>query len=245
MGLHLIMPMGGAGSRFTENGFSTPKPMIQIHGHPFFYWAAESVRRFTALDSLTFVVLKEHIQGFGIDGAIKAYYPGAKFRVLERTTAGAVLTCLEGVRAVEDDAPVIFNDCDHIFICHDFYRFCAANEFAGVDGALLTFESGDPKFSYLETGKDGLVTRTVEKEAISSHAICGAYYFRNRAVFEQAARVYLKECTYKEFYISGVYNVMARQGARIRSFAADMHLPFGTPEEYDAAIGSGAFGVFA
>ena len=41
--LHLILPMAGRGSRFFENGFVCPKPLIEIHGKPFFYWAARSV----------------------------------------------------------------------------------------------------------------------------------------------------------------------------------------------------------
>ena len=35
-GIHLIMPMGGKGSRFSENGFSIPKPLIIINDKPFF-----------------------------------------------------------------------------------------------------------------------------------------------------------------------------------------------------------------
>ena len=37
--IHLIMPMGGAGSRFFKNGFVMPKPLIEINGYPFLYWA--------------------------------------------------------------------------------------------------------------------------------------------------------------------------------------------------------------
>ena len=32
-----------------------------------------------------------------------------------------------------------------------------------------------------------------------------------------------------------MYNVLAAQGARIAGFACDLHLPFGTPDEYRAA----------
>ena len=34
--VHLIMPMGGAGSRFYKNGFKMPKPLIEINGYPFY-----------------------------------------------------------------------------------------------------------------------------------------------------------------------------------------------------------------
>ena len=37
MKTHLIMPMGGAGSRFANSGYMLPKPLIEIEGKPFFF----------------------------------------------------------------------------------------------------------------------------------------------------------------------------------------------------------------
>ena len=68
--LHLILPMAGRGSRFFENGFVCPKPLIEINGKPFFYWAARSVEKFVDCADLTFVVLEEHIRDFAIDEKI-------------------------------------------------------------------------------------------------------------------------------------------------------------------------------
>ena len=33
--LHLIMPMGGRGYRFFKDGYSMPKPLIELEGKPF------------------------------------------------------------------------------------------------------------------------------------------------------------------------------------------------------------------
>ena len=52
--IHLIMPMGGRGSRFTREGFNLPKPLIEIHGHPFFYWATQSIKKFIDVEKLIF-----------------------------------------------------------------------------------------------------------------------------------------------------------------------------------------------
>ena len=242
--IHLIMPMGGGGTRFSKNGFEAPKPLLLIQDKPFFYWATESVRKFVEIKDLTFVVLQEHIDRFEIDQRIREFYPEAVIHVLDHVLDGAVLTCLEGVKGIEDDLPVLFNDCDHIFTCQEFYDYCNAGKFEDMDGALLTFPSDDPKFSFLQLDEQGNVIRTVEKEVVSNQAICGAYYVRNRALFEQAAKQYLKECTYQEFFVSGVYNVMANDKKIIRSFVVDMHLPFGTPDEYDLALNSKEFEVF-
>ena len=240
-GINLIMPMGGGGVRFFDNGYITPKPLLEINGKPFFYWATQSISKFVNLKSLTFVVLQEHINDFNIDKVIHDYYPNAEIVVLDHVLRGAVLTCLEGVKKISNNDPIIFNDCDHLFKCSKFYEFCNKGKFEELDGALLTFSSSDPKFSFLAYGEDGYVTKTVEKEVISNDAICGAYYFKNKETFQEASDKYLQICEYKEFFVSGVYNVMADQKRKITSFNVDFHLPFGTPDEYEAAKESNLF----
>lgn len=242
--LHLIMPMAGGGTRFLHNGFEQPKPMLMLHGRPFFYYATESIRRFAPVGRITFVVLREHVERFAIDKAILALYPEAELVVLPEVLNGAVLTCLRGVETVEDGAPILFNDCDHLFRCDAFGAFCRAGRFESPDGALMTFRSNDNRYSYVETDAAGRVRRTVEKQAVSDQAICGAYYFKDRQTFRSAAETYLHHCAYSEYYVSGVYNEMAAAGETIRIFPVEYHVPFGTPEEYAEAENCGRFGDF-
>lgn len=240
--VHLIMPMGGAGSRFFKNGFVMPKPLIEINKKPFFYWATRSIEKFVDIEDLIFVVLQEHIDKFNIDSKIKEYFPNAKLVVIPELLPGALLTCLEGVKIISDEFPIIFNDCDHCFRCDDFNKYCNSGEFDDIDAALITFESHDPKYSFLELDENNNVIRTVEKKAISTHAICGAYYFKNRNILEEGSKVYLNNCDYSEFFVSGVYNVLANDNKIIKNFNVDFHLSFGTPEEYYVAEESDLFG---
>ena len=225
--IHLVMPMGGAGSRFFKNGFIIPKPLIELNGKPFFYWATQSIVKFVDVEDITFVVLKKHIEEFEIDKKILEYYNDY------------------GANSIDDDLPIIFNDCDHAFISEEFNNFCADKKFDLYDGALLTFESNDPKYSFLRTDKDNNVIETVEKKAISNHAICGAYYFKNKDVFTKYKDLYLNRCNYSEYYVSGVYNIMAEDDNKIHNFKCDIHIPFGTPEEYYEAENKKIFKKFS
>ena len=234
--LHLVMPMAGRGSRFFDNGFVQPKPLIEIHGKPFFYWAARSIEKNIDLDGITFVVLQEHIRDFALDARIHAFWPDARIVALEDVTPGAAVTCQKGCEDLPDGVPVLFNDCDHLFLCRSFNAFCAEGNFAdGPAGALLTFESDSPAYSYLQYGADGNVCHTVEKQVVSHDAICGAYYFKDKKTYADACAEYLHACEYKEFFVSGIYNVLAAHSAAVRGFATDLHLPFGTPDEYRTA----------
>lgn len=162
--LHLIMPMGGAGSRFFKNGFVMPKPLIEIEGKPFFYWAAQSIMKFIDVEDITFVILQEHIDKFNIDKAIKKYYPQSKLEIIPEVLAGAVLTCKEGLKNIHDDNPVLFNDCDHMFKCSAF-NIDMDNGLSdeAFDGGLITFKSNEPQFSYIKYDGDTIVG-TIEKK---------------------------------------------------------------------------------
>ena len=239
--LNLIIPMGGSGTRFGNHGFKLPKPLIEIYGKPFFFWATRSIEKFVKVNSLTFVVLKEHVDKFNIDKSILKYFPLAKINIIENVLPGAVLTCMQGIRNINDNEPILFNDCDHLFLCSKFYEFCMMTGDNNVDGALLTFKSKDPRFSYVSFDTDGLVNRTVEKKSISDEAICGAYYFRDKSMFENSVNRYLDNCKYSEYFVSGVYNIMVEDKMKIKTFITDEHVSFGTPEEFELAKDSNVY----
>ena len=155
--IHLVMPMGGGGTRFGNKGFNVPKPLIELQGKPFFYWATQSIVKFVDVEDITFVVLQDHIDRFAIDQKIKEY-------------------------------------------------------------------------------ENGKVTGTIEKVVVSNEAICGAYYVRNKDIFNEATDTYLENCSYKEFFVSGIYNEMVKKGETLKTFRISEHISFGTPAEYDEAI---------
>ncbi len=235
MKINLVMPMGGAGTRVLNNGFDCPKPLLDLKGRPFFAWAADSVRTHMDLCGITYVVLQDHIDRFSIDKRILEYDPGAQIRVLPEVLNGAVLTCMEGAKAIQNEAPVIFCDCDLMFTSESLYEYYGADSI-DADGTLVTFRSELPRYSFIRRDEEGFVAETVEKKVISNEAICGAYGFGNKEIFLRYAEQYLTECSYQEFFMSGVYNLMVSDGRKVRAFETDTFISFGTPEEYTDAL---------
>lgn len=229
--IHLIMPMCGCGSRFAKEGFTLPKPLIQLQGKPFFYWATKSLSKLSNIMDITFIILQEHIDKFELDKKILNYFPDAKITVLPEVLNGAVLTCIEGLKNIDDDNPVIFNDCDHAFQTTEFEKFLNSN--TDIDGGLLTFKSNENKFSYIKYDDKVKIIGTCEKVVVSNDAICGAYYFKSKSIFLKYAELYLTNCPYKEFFLSGVYNEMFKDKKNINCFKTDFHLSFGIPEEFE------------
>ena len=234
--INLIMPMGGLGSRFLKKGISVPKPLIELNGKPFFYWATNSIFNYVEVEQLVFVIQQRHCEEYNLDKVILSYYPNASIVKISNVLNGALLTGLKGLEVVDNFYPVVFNDCDHLFICKKFYQYCNdRKKMSAFDGALLTFKSNNPGYSYIAKDKLNNVSYTVEKKVVSDDAICGAYYFRDKYIILENYKNYIGNCNYNEYYFSGLYNELIRNNAIVKNFDVDIHISFGTPEELEIA----------
>jgi NDP-sugar pyrophosphorylase family protein len=233
--VNLIMPMAGRGSRFAAEGYSCPKPLIDLAGRPFFWWATESVARSFAIVKRIYVVLAEHIVSDAIDQQILRYYPDAVIVALPEVTAGALETAIRGLEHVDGDAPLIINDCDH---CFEAAALASAASVAPAElpaAMLCHFIATKPIYSFALYDLAGRLLRTAEKQPISDLAIAGAYWFNDAAVLQQYAERYRRDCPYQELFVSGIYNTMAGAGETIKGAILSRHLPFGVPTEYRQA----------
>jgi dTDP-glucose pyrophosphorylase len=231
------MPMAGEGSRFANAGWTTPKPLIELKGMPLFKRAISSVSDDDIKMKYSFIVRQEHIEKYGIDNGIKSFLPEANVFSVIKTTRGAVETCLIAESAIEDEDAVIVMDCDLEFRSKRFLEIIKSILSETVEdangGALVSFESQEPKYSYAQLDENGLVCRTAEKEVISNHALCGAYFFSTGRRFKEIAHQLLDEPEFKkpEYYVSLLYNYMLTNGEKVQLAQMEEYYSYGTPEE--------------
>lgn len=235
--LHLIMPMAGEGSRFLKEGWTTPKPLIELNGEPLFKHAISSVYVEGVPMKYSFIVRQEHIEKYQIDQQIKAILPEANIFSVLKTTRGAVETCLMAESVIAPDDGIVVMDCDLEFrskaytegICEILNQPIEKAE----GGMLVSFESNQPKYSYAEVAADNKVIRTAEKEVISNHALCGAYFFSTGKGFLDVAHRLLNEQNFSkpEFYVSLLYNYLLEKGEAVRLAEMEEYFSYGTPEE--------------
>ncbi len=235
--LHIVMPMAGEGSRFLKEGWTTPKPLIELNGQPLFKHAISSVTDKDIQMKYSFIVRQEHIDKYQIDKGIRSFLPEANLFSVVKTTRGAVETCLIAENAIADDDAVIVMDCDLEFRSKKFMEIIKQilnkpiEEATG--GALVSFESNEPRYSYAALGEDGFVARTAEKEVISNHALCGAYFFASGRRFKQIAHLLLAEpaFTKPEYYVSLLFNYLLKEGEKVWLAPMEEYYSYGTPEE--------------
>ena len=158
--LHIVMPMAGEGSRFLKEGWTTPKPLIQLHGMPLFKRAIGSVQADGMQMKYSFIVRQNHIDEYSIDKGILSFLPKANIFSVQRTTRGAVETCLMAESAIDDNDAVVVMDCDLEFRSKQFIELIkAALDTSGEEaegGALVSFESDSPKYSYAQIDENNV-----------------------------------------------------------------------------------------
>lgn len=231
------MPMAGEGSRFLKEGWNTPKPLIELNGKTLFQRAIGSVHINGTLMKYSFIVRKEHIDKYGIDKRIKELLPQANIFYVEKTTRGAVETCLIAREAIDKEDAIVVMDCDLEFKSKtytDGIKDILSKRTDEVNGGMLvSFNSNLPKYSYAEIDNNSKVLRTAEKEVISNHALCGAYFFSKAESFLSAADRLLNEANFSkpEFYVSLLYNYLLNDGETVTLAEMEEYYSYGTPDE--------------
>ena len=163
--------------------------------------------------------------------------PNANIFSVLKTTRGAVETCLMAESVISEDDGIIVMDCDLEFRSEAYIngiRQILEKPMEKVDGGMLvSFESNLPKYSYAEIDKDNRVIRTAEKEVISNHALCGAYFFSTGKGFLNAAHRLINEQNFSkpEFYVSLLYNYLLQNGETVLLAKIEQYFSYGTPEE--------------
>ena len=235
--LHIIVPMAGEGRRFVQEGWTIPKPLIELKGKSLFMRAINSVHIDNALIKYSFIVRKEHIDKYDIDEKIKIFLPQANIFYVDKTTRGAVETCLVAEEAISKEDSILVMDCDLEFRSVGFLQNIKKilnQPIQKVNGGeLVSFESTDPRFSYAEVDENNVVIRTAEKDVISNHALCGAYFFSSANSFIRAAHKLLDEPVFSkpEYYVSLLYNYLLANGETVKLETMEEYYSYGTPEE--------------
>ncbi len=230
---NVIIPMAGAGSRFLAEGFSLPKPFIDIGGRMMVERVLEGLHcpnaHYTLIIQRSF---REHHAEL-LHRLEEQFH--VAFVCVERLTQGACCTVLAAHRLINNDLPVVFADSDNIFAPGVFAHFVEESLARRVDGCLLTFPSTESCFSYAAVNEQGFVTATREKEPISTHAIAGAYLFARGRDFVHCALqtlIYGERCK-REYYMSNVYNWVIKNGMKvcIHMISSSDFYCVGTPEQ--------------
>lgn len=232
--MNIVIPMAGAGSRFSQAGFTKPKPFIDVAGKPMIVRVLENL----ASPDARYILLarQEHMDAeIALVTEIEDSF-NATFIPINQLTEGTACTLLYAREHINTNAPLLIANSDQIVDIRiaDFLDDCKRRE---LDGSILTFvdPKRDPKWSFAKLGTDDLVREVQEKKAISEYATVGIYLYARGSDFVNAAidMIIRRERVNNEYYTCPTYNYAIAAGRKIGIYnipVAAMH-GIGTPED--------------
>jgi dTDP-glucose pyrophosphorylase len=228
--------MAGEGSRFTQAGYTFPKPLIDVDGRPMIQVVIDSL---PDCDAYTFLCREDQINQYNMKDALRSMLPGKDVSIVEvsKLTEGAACTALLAKEIINNGTPLLIANSDQ-YVEYDKRNFDLMRRYAVQDGIIFTFNACHPKWSFTRLDHTGKVIEVAEKRPISNVATCGIYYFQRGSDFVEAAESMIAKDirTNGEFYIAPVYNEIIGEEKYVLPFFVDRMAGLGTPEDLESFL---------
>ena len=183
----VMIPLGGLGSRFQKEGYTRPKPFVQVMGKPMILWVLDSLK-LRPQDELVIVYNPDFLSR-KYWPIVTATYPRLRFVELPGPTRGAAETVMIGLRGINATLraqPVMLVDGD-AFYDQDIVSMYREVASKGANGVFY-FEDTQPKpmYSYIVFDPSSRrISQVKEKVKISDYANSGCYCFASGVELEK------------------------------------------------------------
>lgn len=229
--MNIIIPIGGIGKRFSDEGYQLPKPLIKSLGEPIIVKCINSLKIDT--DDVIYIPYRVELDRYNFRDIItKNFSHNFKFIPINYDTRGAaetVLIALDSMNESELKGLTIVVDSDNIYNDNIIGNIKEVN-----DNVIFYFKDTTPKplFSYI-TIKDGEVYEIKEKVKISHFACSGAYGFKNGEILKEFITTTIKGNlkSKNEFYTSTIYDRMLNAGITVKAKECNNYICLGTPDQ--------------
>lgn len=235
MSINVIIPLAGDGTRFKNEHFSNPKPLIKVFKKTLIEISIKSLNLKNA--NFFFVTRKYKNKKFNnqLLKILKKYTSSNRIIKLGKTTNGPVSTCLK-VKKIDQNKPLIIANCDQYLNWKPevFLNFVKKKN---IDGAVLTYKSRSKKNSFVAI-KNNKIINIVEKKVISDNALIGVHYWKKTSLFFESSKKLIfdlkKNKNKREPYISETYKYLLKKKLTLVPYLLKKKEYFliGTPKDY-------------
>ena len=227
--MNVLIPMAGRGSRFASQGYTFPKPLIDVKNKPMIQVVVENLN---IKANYIYIVQKSHREKYNLDTLLNLMTPNCKIIEVDGVTEGAACTALLAKEYINSKSHLFFANSDQ-FVEWDSNEFMYKMNETNCDGGIVTFEATHPKWSFAKIDDEGLVTQVAEKNPISNIATVGFYWWKQGSDFVKYAEEMIKKDirVNNEFYVCPVFNQAIKDKKQIRTFNINKMWGLGTPED--------------
>jgi len=226
---NILIPMAGAGSRFSSAGYTFPKPLIEVNHKPMIQVVIENLNIST---KFIYIVQKEHYEKYNLKYLLNLITPNCEIVQVEGVTEGAACTTLLAKEYINNDKHLVIANSDQ-FVEWDSNSFYYSMTNDNLDGGMLTFKATHPKWSFAKLDENGFITEIAEKKPISDIATVGIYYWNKGSDYVKYAEQMIEKNVRvnNEFYVAPVYNEAILDGLKFKPFNISKMWGLGTPED--------------
>jgi NDP-sugar pyrophosphorylase family protein len=221
--LSLLIPAAGRGSRFSDVGVETPKPLIPVLEIPMLLWVITNFP-LQAQDRVLVLSQTRHCIPKNVSNFLKRVEYDIDFVEIDFLTDGPAHSLEILLDEVRTDSPVICANSDQ-FVFNGLDSFTEAVRSGDSQGQILTMEASSNAWSYVGRDADGRVNRVVEKEEISEEATVGVYGWANSNICREAL-AWQRSSGQKvnnEFYVAPSYHYLIKNGLEISTHSVGLH----------------------
>lgn len=174
--MNIIIPLGGRGERFFKEGFSKPKPLINILSKPMIFHVIDNLK--LHFNDKLFIIYHTKLDDYNFEQIIKKEYSNITLIPIDYKTSGAVETInfgLNTIREISLNKQTVLLDCDTFYTC-DILSKIRTSKYKNLVFYTKKFNE-NPIYSYIDLDQDNKIIDIKEKIKISSNANTGCYVF--------------------------------------------------------------------
>lgn len=232
--------MAGLGTRFSDSGYLTPKPLLPINGRPMFELVLYNMIS-DRVRSVVVIAQKAWDLSQHIEELQSRLVPTLRLVEIDYLTDGPASTVDLARPYLDPSLPVVTGNSDQ-YVDADLAPYYSLFDDPSIQGTILTMEDDHPKWSYAAVDEQGDVTLVREKEVISQFATVGIYGFRSATVMYEAfeAMRQAEDRVNGEFYVAPSYNHIISEAGRVVKYdlgpISEVMHGLGTPDDYETFL---------
>ncbi len=247
--MNILMPMAGAGKRFSDAGYSLLKPLIPTterrdgEKYPMVICAMRDVVECVKTDVKPIFVIRTDYE-CDIRPVILEHYPNADLIGVDHLTEGQACTCLLAKELVNNDIPLFIAGCDNGMVC-DSEAFAKVSSEADV--IVFTYRNNEAVLKNpdaygwvkVEDNSDKVVgvsvKKTISDNPVNDHAVVASFWFKKGSDFVRCAEQMIEanDRVNNEFYVDKVIEYCVNNSLDTRVFEIEKYIGWGTPEDYE------------
>ena len=245
----LVLPMAGAGSRFSTKGYPKPKPLLDVCGLPMII---QAVNCLPATSNKIFICLDEHTTKYGVQHTLVSSYSNCEVVTINGVTEGQACSTEIGIkRGLSNlDTPILISACDN-GVYYNKAKYQKLLDDTSIDVIVWTFRNNPTSrnnphmYAWLETDESDDVLSVSCKKFIhgvhnlqTSHVIIGTMFFRKAHYFMDGLQQNYAENirSNNEFYVDDVLNQNIKNGLKVKVFEVENYICWGTPDDYETYL---------